>query len=57
MRERSISEEDLLRVMNDPDLTYPSYGKQVAEELSTFSRVGGSCGWSRWILRSPRPVL
>jgi hypothetical protein len=57
MRERSISEEDVLRVMNGPDLTYPSYGKQAAEELRTFSRVGGSCGWSRWILRSPRPVL
>ncbi len=24
---------DILRVMNDPDLTYPSYGKQVAEDV------------------------
>ena len=33
MRERSISEEDVLRVMNYPGLTYPSYGKQEAEDV------------------------
>jgi hypothetical protein len=39
MRERSISEEDLLRVMNDPDLTYPSYAKQVAEDVFEGGRL------------------
>jgi hypothetical protein len=39
MRERSISEEDVLRVMNDPDLTYPSYGKQVAEDVFEGGRL------------------
>lgn len=39
MRERSISEEDVLRVMNDPDLTYPSYGKQVAEGVFEGGRL------------------
>jgi hypothetical protein len=33
MGERGISEADVLRVLNDPDHTYPSYGKQVAEDV------------------------
>lgn len=33
MRQREISEEDILRIINNPDLTYPSYGKTVADEL------------------------
>jgi Domain of unknown function (DUF4258) len=40
MRERNIVVADVLRVMNDPDLTYPSYGKQVGR---TFSRAEGFC--------------
>ena len=32
MRERDVSEADILRVMNEPDLSYPSYGKRVAED-------------------------
>ena len=39
MRERNISETEILRVMNDPDLTYPSYGKQVAEEVFEGGRL------------------
>jgi hypothetical protein len=39
MRERNISEADVLRVMNDPDLTYPSYGKQVAEDVFEGRRL------------------
>jgi hypothetical protein len=39
MRERAISEADVLRVMNDPDLTYPSDGKQVAEEVFERGRL------------------
>jgi hypothetical protein len=39
MRELSISEEDALRVMNDPDLTYSSYGKQEAEDVFEGGRL------------------
>jgi hypothetical protein len=39
MEERNISEADVLRVMNDPDLTYPSYGKQVAEDVFEGGRL------------------
>lgn len=39
MRERNIGEADVLRVMNDPDLTYPSYGKQVAEDVFEGGRL------------------
>lgn len=38
MKRRRISEEDVLRVINDPDLTYPSYGKNVAEEFVSSER-------------------
>ncbi len=36
MEEREIGEEEeeeVLRVLNDPDLTYPSYRKRVAEDV------------------------
>jgi hypothetical protein len=33
MREHNIPEADILRVRNDPDLTYSSYGKQFAEDV------------------------
>jgi hypothetical protein len=39
MRERNISEADVLLVMNDPDLTYPSYGKQVAVDVFEGGRL------------------
>ncbi len=39
MRERNIVEAEVLRVMNDPDLTYPSYGKQVAEIVFEGGRL------------------
>jgi hypothetical protein len=39
MRERSISEEDILRVMNDQDLTYPSCGKQIAQDIFERGRL------------------
>lgn len=39
MRERSIVEADVLRVMNSPDLTYPSYGKQIAEDVFEGGRL------------------
>ena len=39
MRERNIVEADVLRVVNDPDLTYPSYGKQVAENVFEGGRL------------------
>jgi hypothetical protein len=39
MSERDISEVDILRVMNSPDLTYPSYGKQVAEDVFEDGRL------------------
>ena len=39
MRERNISETDILRVMNVPDLTYPGYGKQVAEDVFECGRL------------------
>jgi hypothetical protein len=39
MRKRNISEGDVLRVMNDPDLTYPSCGKQVAEDVFEAVRL------------------
>lgn len=39
MRERNISEADLLRVINDPDLTYPSYGKRVSEDVFESGRL------------------
>ena len=39
MRERGINEADVLRVMNDPDLTYPSYGKRVAEDVFEGGRL------------------
>jgi hypothetical protein len=32
MDERDISEVDVLRVMNAPDLTYPGYGERVSED-------------------------
>jgi hypothetical protein len=38
MRERNISETDILRVLNVPDLTSPSYGKQVAEDVFEGAR-------------------
>jgi len=39
MRERDVSEADILRVLNDPDLSYPSYGKRVAEDVFDGGRV------------------
>jgi hypothetical protein len=39
MRERNIVEADVLRVMNAPDLSYPSYGKQVAEDVFKGGRL------------------
>ena len=33
MDERRISEEEVLRVSNGPDLAYPSHGKRVAEDV------------------------
>lgn len=33
MRERGIREADVLLVMDAPELTYPSYGKQVVEAV------------------------
>jgi hypothetical protein len=39
MRERDIFEADILRVMNDPDLTYPSYGKRVMENVFEGRRI------------------
>jgi hypothetical protein len=39
MEERGISEVGVLRVMNDPDLTYPSYGKRVAEDVFESGRL------------------
>jgi len=39
MEERRITEEEVLRVMNDPDLVYPSYGKRVAEDVFEEGRL------------------
>lgn len=39
MDERRISEEEVLRVLNGPDLTYPSYDKRVAEDVFEGKRV------------------
>jgi hypothetical protein len=39
MEERKIGEEEVLRVLNDPDLTYPSYGKRVAEDVFEGGRM------------------
>lgn len=39
MRERGISETDVSTVINDPDLTYPSYGKRVAENVFEGGRL------------------
>ncbi|MGI8541085.1 MAG: DUF4258 domain-containing protein [Rubrobacteraceae bacterium] len=39
MSRRNISEADVLRVMNAPDLIYPSYGKQVAEDVFEGGRL------------------
>lgn len=39
MKERDIAETEVPRVMNDPDLTYPSYGKQVAEDVFEGGRL------------------
>ncbi|CAN5665021.1 hypothetical protein BH24ACT21_BH24ACT21_00020 [soil metagenome] len=39
MRERNISETDVLNVMNVPDLMYPSYGKQVVEDVFEGDRL------------------
>lgn len=39
MEERGVSEAEVLRVMNDPDLTYPSYGKRVAEDVFEGGRL------------------
>lgn len=39
MAERVISEADVLRVMNAPDLSYPSYGKRVAEDVFEGGRL------------------
>ena len=33
MKERNISEAEVLNVISAPDLTHPSYGKQVAESV------------------------
>ncbi len=39
MRERNIQEADILRVMNSPDLTSRSYGKQVTEDVFEGGRL------------------
>ena len=39
MKERNISEADVLRVMNAPDLTYQSYGKRVVEDVFAGGRL------------------
>ncbi len=39
MRERDVSEADILCVMNEPDLSYPSYGKRVAEDVFEGGRI------------------
>lgn len=39
MGERGVSEAEVLRVMNDPDLAYPSYGKRVAEDVFEGGRL------------------
>jgi hypothetical protein len=39
MRERRIFEVEILRVPNEADLRYPSYGKQVAEDVLGIGRV------------------
>jgi hypothetical protein len=39
MRERNISEEEILRVMNSPDLAHPSYGKRVVEDVFEGGRI------------------
>jgi hypothetical protein len=39
MRERNISEEEILRVMNSPDLAYPSYGKRVVKDVFEGGRI------------------
>lgn len=39
MTERNISEADVLRVLNGADLTYPSYGKRVAEDVFEGDRL------------------
>jgi uncharacterized protein DUF4258 len=39
LSERYISEAEILRVMNDPDPTYPSYGKQAAEDVFEGGRL------------------
>lgn len=39
MTERSISEEDVLRVLNRADLSYFSYGKRVAEDVFEGGRL------------------
>jgi hypothetical protein len=39
MWERDVSEADILRVMNGPDLSYPSYGKRVAQDVFEGERI------------------
>ncbi len=39
MTERNISEADVLGVLNGADLTYPSYGKRVAESVFEGDRL------------------
>ncbi len=39
MRERDVNEADVLRVMNGPDLSYPSYGKRVAQDVFEGERI------------------
>ncbi|WP_084709535.1 DUF4258 domain-containing protein [Rubrobacter aplysinae] len=39
MEERGVQESDVLRVLNNPDLTYPSYGKRVSEDVFEGGRL------------------
>lgn len=39
MEERDITETEVLGVLNAPDLTYPSYSKQVSEDVFEGERL------------------
>ena len=55
MEEREIGEEEeVLRVLNDPDLTYPSYRKRVAEDV--FEEPGPGPGRMVRVVWVPDPA-
>jgi hypothetical protein len=39
MEERGIREEEVLRALNGPDLSYQSYGKRVSEDVFEGGRA------------------